>query len=117
MRSFLGKESREAAKGRASCSAPSTMRPFFGFYGGKWRDAPKYYPAPEHDTIVERAHPNSLLAGALGRGHRGTQRSRPDGVTGVSSPVLMEGGLPKASADGVVIMGWLTDRRRVGTTT
>ena len=33
MRSFLGKESREAAKGRASRSAPSTMRPFFGFYG------------------------------------------------------------------------------------
>ena len=53
MRSLLGKESREAARGRASRSAPSTMRPFFGFYGGKWRDAPKYYPAPEHDTIVE----------------------------------------------------------------
>jgi hypothetical protein len=29
------------------------MRPFFGFYGGKWRDAPKHYPAPRHEVIVE----------------------------------------------------------------
>jgi site-specific DNA-adenine methylase len=29
------------------------MRPFFGFYGGKWRDAVKNYPAPEFETIVE----------------------------------------------------------------
>ena len=29
------------------------MRPFFGFYGGKWRDAPKHYLAPRHETIVE----------------------------------------------------------------
>lgn len=29
------------------------LRPFFGYYGGKWRDVPKYYPAPTHDTIVE----------------------------------------------------------------
>src|SRR4051812_30797872 len=29
------------------------MRPFFGFYGGKWRDAPKHYPAPSHGVIVE----------------------------------------------------------------
>lgn len=28
-------------------------RPFFGFYGGKWRDARKYYPEPVHDTIIE----------------------------------------------------------------
>ena len=28
------------------------LRPFFCYYGGKWRAAPKY-PAPEHDTIVE----------------------------------------------------------------
>ena len=28
-------------------------RPFFGFYGGKWRDTPKHYPTPVHDTIVE----------------------------------------------------------------
>ncbi len=28
------------------------MRPFFSFYGGKWRAAP-LYPAPTHDTIVE----------------------------------------------------------------
>jgi site-specific DNA-adenine methylase len=29
------------------------LRPFFGFYGGKWRDAPKHYDAPCHDTVVE----------------------------------------------------------------
>ncbi len=29
------------------------LRPFFGFYGGKWRDTPRHYPPPEHDTIVE----------------------------------------------------------------
>ena len=28
------------------------LRPFFCYYGGKWRAAPKY-PPPEHDTIVE----------------------------------------------------------------
>lgn len=28
------------------------MKPFFKYYGGKYRSAPKY-PAPEHDTIVE----------------------------------------------------------------
>ena len=29
------------------------LRPFFGYFGGKWRDALHSYPAPEHDTIVE----------------------------------------------------------------
>lgn len=29
------------------------IRPFFCYYGGKWRDAPKHYPAPTHDLIVE----------------------------------------------------------------
>lgn len=33
--------------------ASRSMRPFFGFYGGKWRDALKYYPRPTHNTIVE----------------------------------------------------------------
>lgn len=28
------------------------LKPFFCFYGGKWRAAPKY-PKPEHNTIVE----------------------------------------------------------------
>lgn len=28
------------------------MRPFFTYYGGKWRSAPRY-PAPRHRTIVE----------------------------------------------------------------
>lgn len=30
----------------------SVLRPFFSFYGGKWRAAP-YYPAPQHDRIIE----------------------------------------------------------------
>src|SRR5215467_11108398 len=29
------------------------LRPFFGYFGGKWRDALKHYPAPAHDTVVE----------------------------------------------------------------
>lgn len=29
------------------------LRPFFGYYGGKWRDVPKHYPKPEHKVIVE----------------------------------------------------------------
>ena len=35
-----------------SVSAPE-LRPFFGFYGGKLRDALKHHPAPQHDTIIE----------------------------------------------------------------
>jgi len=30
-----------------------SLRPFFGFYGGKWRDTPRHYPAPAFDRIVE----------------------------------------------------------------
>lgn len=29
------------------------LRPFFGYYGGKWRDALKHYPEPQYSTIVE----------------------------------------------------------------
>ena len=29
------------------------VRPFFGYFGGKWRDALRNYPAPGHSTIVE----------------------------------------------------------------
>jgi hypothetical protein len=29
-----------------------SLRPFWRYYGGKWRNAP-HYPPPEHDTIVE----------------------------------------------------------------
>jgi len=31
---------------------PENLKPFFSFYGGKWRIAPKY-PAPQQDTIIE----------------------------------------------------------------
>ena len=30
----------------------TTLKPFFTFYGGKWRAAP-HYPPPEHKTIIE----------------------------------------------------------------
>jgi hypothetical protein len=29
------------------------LRPFFGYFGGKWRDALRNYPSPRYDTIVE----------------------------------------------------------------
>lgn len=29
-----------------------TLKPFFTYFGGKWRAAP-HYPKPEHDTIIE----------------------------------------------------------------
>ena len=29
------------------------VRPFFSYYGGKWRDTPRRYPAPTHPVIVE----------------------------------------------------------------
>lgn len=29
------------------------LRPFFGYYGGKWRDTPRHFPPPMHATIVE----------------------------------------------------------------
>lgn len=32
---------------------PGRLNPFFKFYGGKWRDAIKNYPAPRYKTIVE----------------------------------------------------------------
>lgn len=41
-----------ARTGPTSDAAPK-LRPFFGFYGGKWRDAIKHYPVPTHDTLVE----------------------------------------------------------------
>ncbi|MQM38649.1 hypothetical protein KBTX_02662 [wastewater metagenome] len=42
--------------GKATQRTPpikTTLRPFFGFYGGKWRDAIKHYPLPRYGTIVE----------------------------------------------------------------
>lgn len=34
-------------------AAVSFLRPFFGYYGGKWRDALRHYPEPTFDTIIE----------------------------------------------------------------
>jgi site-specific DNA-adenine methylase len=31
----------------------AALRPFFGYYGGKWRDALRHYPSPQFTTIVE----------------------------------------------------------------
>jgi len=44
-----------------------SIKPFFTYYGGKWRAAPKY-PAPIHDTIVEP------FAGAAGYSMRNSQK-------------------------------------------
>jgi hypothetical protein len=43
----------EEQSGVALLGSSYPARPFFGFYGGKWRDAIKNYPAPEHATLVE----------------------------------------------------------------
>lgn len=40
-------------QGAAAPIAVSSLRPFFGFYGGKWRDSVKFYPPPRYQTIVE----------------------------------------------------------------
>lgn len=37
----------------SNAASSSQLRPFFGYYGGKWRDALKHYPEPEYDTIIE----------------------------------------------------------------
>lgn len=42
------------------------MRPFWRYYGGKWRNTP-HYPAPLHDTIIE---PFAGAAGYSTRYHR-----------------------------------------------
>jgi len=34
-------------------TTPAPLRPFFGFYGGKWRDSPRHYPPPAHTRIIE----------------------------------------------------------------
>lgn len=34
-------------------AAQPRLRPFFGYYGGKWRDTVKFYPRPVHGRIVE----------------------------------------------------------------
>ncbi len=43
------------------------MRPFFCYYGGKWRSAP-HYPTPQHDVVVEP------FAGAAGYATRHHER-------------------------------------------
>jgi site-specific DNA-adenine methylase len=32
---------------------PKGLRPFFSYYGGKWRETPNLYPEPVHETVVE----------------------------------------------------------------
>src|SRR5262249_55131355 len=37
---------------RVTAVASTVLKPFWRYYGGKWRAAPSY-PAPRHDTIIE----------------------------------------------------------------
>lgn len=69
MTPFLAKDGAESTSDREPRAAPTAMRPFFGFYGGKWRDTPKYYPRPEHATIVEP------FAGSAGYSVRNADRN------------------------------------------
>lgn len=50
-------------------AAVAGLRPFFGYYGGKWRDAVKHYPAPAFGTIIEP------FAGSAGYSMRYPDRS------------------------------------------
>lgn len=58
---------------------PGRLRPFFGFYGGKWRDTPRHYPAPVHETIVEP------FAGSAGYSVRYAERRV---ILGEKDPVI-----------------------------
>lgn len=49
--------------------ATKPLRPFFSYYGGKWRDAVRLYPPPAHDTIIEP------FAGSAGYSLRYYQKS------------------------------------------
>lgn len=44
---------RPQAGGAHPHAAHTQLRPFFGYYGGKWRDALKHYPEPTYEKIVE----------------------------------------------------------------
>jgi site-specific DNA-adenine methylase len=44
---------RHQSRDLTSDLSPLYLRPFFGYYGGKWRDTPKHYRPPSHDTIIE----------------------------------------------------------------
>jgi hypothetical protein len=46
-------EGTKRTSGRSSKVGGSRLRPFFGYYGGKWRDALRQYPPPKFRTIVE----------------------------------------------------------------
>lgn len=52
---LIGPASEPIPQGGPNVRASGTcsLRPFFGYYGGKWRDALKHYPVPRYGTIVE----------------------------------------------------------------
>lgn len=53
MKTMLPPGAAHSSGGPAVGTPGRGLRPFFGFYGGKWRDTPKHYPPPRYDTIVE----------------------------------------------------------------
>jgi site-specific DNA-adenine methylase len=48
----IGRVPRKSKK-KSQGKAHAGLRPFFGYYGGKWRDTPRLYPSPEFGRIVE----------------------------------------------------------------
>src|SRR5262245_19094694 len=73
-------QSRDLAQREAGSAAGlPELRPFFGFCGGKWRDALKHYPVPVHGTVVEP------IAGSAGYSVRHAHRKV---ILGDSDPVI-----------------------------
>ena len=47
-------------------AAVAGLRPFFGYYGGKWRDAVKHYPEPAFETIIEPFAGSAFVGASFG---------------------------------------------------
>jgi hypothetical protein len=60
------------------------LRPLFGFYGGKWRDSLKHYPAPLHGTIGEPFARVRWILCPLCKPPRNSVRNRPDHCWGLA---------------------------------
>lgn len=82
------------------------MAPFFKFYGGKFRDSPRNYPAPKHQTVVEP------FCGSAGYSVRNYKR---DVVLADKDPVIcgIWDYLIKASPDEIMALPDVANGQRV----